>query len=135
MPAMVRIGPAKGYKLPPLKKDAFREETDTHKALAAAWEQVKAGGIKEVTAVGANEALQYGRGMYEIVPADAAPVASTAIRMPEDMTSDELKLTALQLGVDLSKPMKKADLVKTVRLAMDKVQLLEDDSEDEDGAA
>jgi hypothetical protein len=132
MPAMVRIGPAKGYKLPPLKKDASREEADAHKALTAAWEQVKAGGAKEVTAVGANEALQYGRGMYEIVPAEAAPVTATAIRMPEDMTADELKLTALQLGVDLRKPMKKADLVAAVRKAMDAVELLEDeDSEDE----
>jgi len=132
MPTSVRIGPAKGYKLPPLKKDASREETDAHKALAGAWDQVKAGGVKEVTAVGANEALEYGRGMYEIVPAEAQATAAVGVRMPEDMTADELKLTALQLGVDVSRPMKKTDLVKTVRLAMDKVQFLEDDSEEDE---
>ena len=47
------------------------------------------------------------------------------------MTADELKLTALQLGVDLAKPMKKSDLVKAVRKAMDAVVLMEDEDDAE----
>ncbi len=130
MPVMQKIGPAKGYKLPSLKKDATPEEVAEHKALAAAWEAVKAGGVKEVPAIGANEALQWGKGMYEIIPDAPAPVPATAIQMPEEMSAAALKLTALQLGVDVKSGMKKSDLVAAVRRAMDAVQLLDDDEDE-----
>ena len=132
MPVMVKIGPAKGYKLPSLKPGASADDAAAHKNLVASWDAIKAGGVKEVPIVGANEALQLSKGMYEILAAEEAPKTATAILMPEDMSPDELKLTALQLGVDLKKPMKKAELVALVRKAMDNVQLLDDDSEEDE---
>ena len=128
MPLMQKIGPAKGYKLPALKEKASPEEVAAHKALAASWEAVKAGGVKEVTAVGASEALQYGKGMYEILPTEAPAAPASAIQMPEEMSDDALKLTALQLGVDLTKkPMKRTDIVKAVRQAMDSIEFAAED--------
>lgn len=122
MPKMVKIGPAKGYHPP---------KGDTQ--AASEWEKVKARGVLEVDYVNANEALQYGKGMYQILPEAApetAPTASPGVRLPEQMTRDELVLTALQLGIDLSKKqMKKDELVKAVRLKLDEVQLLADDDE------
>lgn len=136
MPAMRKIGPAKGYKLPPLKKDASREEIDEHKALAAAWEQVKAGGVKEVTAIGATEALQYGKGMYELLPMEAPPAPATAVLMPEEMSNDALALTALHLGIDLQKkPMKRSEIIAAVRRQLDAAVVLDDDSEGDEAGA
>jgi hypothetical protein len=124
---MVRVGPNPTYKLP--------KDPEAAKVAKPLWEQIKGERPKTLPYVTAMENLRNSGGMYAILPEAAPATSSPGVRMPEEMTADELKLTALQLGVDLTKPMKKADLVKTVRLAMDKVQLLVDDSEEEDGAA
>jgi len=121
---MVRVGPNPTYKLP--------KDTDAAKAAKPIWEKIKAERPMSMSYVSAMDNVKNSGGMYAILPEASAETSSPGVRMPEEMTADELKLTGLQLGVDLSKPMKKADLVKAVRIAMDKVQLLEDeDSEDE----
>lgn len=120
---IVRVGPNPGYKLP---KDASSE-------VKAAWAAIQKAIPLSLPYVSAMENVRNSGGMYAILPDVVVPSAS-AVRMPEEMQSDELKLTALQLGIDLRKPMKKADLVAAVRKAMDAVQFLDDDSEDEDEA-
>ena len=129
---MVRVGPNPNYKLPALKDKASQEEKDAWNALKASWAAVKESRVLTLPYVTAMDNVENSGGMYAILAEKAAETSSPGVRMPEEMTADELKLTALQLGVDLSKPMKKADLVKTVRLAMDKVMLLEDDSDEDE---
>lgn len=128
MPKMVRIGPNPGFK--PKAGDA---------GAPLAFAAIKAKGVIEVDYVTAMENVVNSGGMYAVIPeASQGASQSPGIRLPEDMTADELKLTALQLGVDLSKKqMKKSELVKAVRLAMDRVSVLEDGEEDGDvdGAA
>ncbi len=129
---MVRVGPNPNYKLPALKANPSQEDKDAWNALKASWAAVKESRIMSLPYVTAMENLRLSGGMYAILP-DAAPVATaSAIRLPEEMTADELKLTALQLGVDLRKPMKKADLITAVRKAMDAVQLMDDDDSEGD---
>jgi hypothetical protein len=116
----VRVGPNSGFKPSPEQKDA--------------WDKVKSGHPMVLSYTTAMENVKNSGGMYAILPEDAPTVSATAVLMPEDMTRDALILTALQMGVDVSKKqMKKADLVKAIRLKMDDVQLLDDD-EGEDGA-
>lgn len=121
MPKMVKIGPNPAYK--PAKGDE------------QAFSAVKAAGEKTVSYVTAMEAVRNSGGMYRIVPeASAVAAPAVAVRMPEEMTRDELVLTAIQLGIDTTKKqMKKAELVKAIRLQMDSIQLLDDD-EGETGA-
>lgn len=114
MVALVKVGP----------NPAFRPTKDQE----AMWQQIKAEKPKMVSMVTAAENVKLSGGMYAILPESVAPAAS-AVLMPEEMSADALKLTALQLGVDLRKPMKKADLVAVVRKAMDAVQFVDDDSE------
>jgi hypothetical protein len=123
MVQMVRMGANPSYKLPAEKEQAA--------ALAPVWASIKKQAIRTVPYVVAVENAKNSGGMYAILAEEKPEASVGAIRMPEDMTADELKLTALQLGVDLRKPMKKADLVAAVRRAMDAVILMDDDSEDE----
>lgn len=117
MPKMVKIGPAKGFKASAEKK--------------ADWEKVQKRGVVEVDYGTAMEAIQNSGGMYEILPEEAAATPSTAIQMPEEMSNDALKLTALQLGIDLSKKnLKRSELVAAVRRAMDAVELADEDEDD-----
>lgn len=124
MPAMVKVGPNPNYKLP---KDA-----EAARAAKPIWEKIRAEQPKMLDHVTAMENIKNSGGMYAILPEAAPQSTASAVRLPEEMTADELKLTALQLGVDLKKPMKKADLVAAVRRAMDAVQLLEDDPDEDE---
>ena len=127
---MVNVGPNPNYKLPAKKDKATPEEAAAWSNTNANWTKIKAERPKLLPYVSAMDNMRNSGGMYAILP-DAVPEASVgSVRMPEDMTADELKITALQLGVDLSKPMKKSDLVKVVRKAMDAVTLLEDDEDE-----
>lgn len=119
---MVRVGPAPGFKPAP--------------AQAETWAKIKGEQPKTLAYVTAMENVKLSGGMYAILPDEGAQTVAVGVRMPEDMTRDELVLTALQLGVDMSKKqMKKAELAKAVRLAMEKVALLEDDEDEGQGAA
>lgn len=130
---MVNVGPNPNYKLPAKDPKADPEKAAAWSNLNANWTVIKADRPKRLPYVTAMDNIRNSGGMYAILPEIVPEASVSTVRMPEDMTADELKLTALQLGVDLSKPMKKADLIKVVRKAMDAVALLEDDP-DEDGA-
>lgn len=128
---MVNVGPNPNYKLPAKKDKATPEDVAALSAATANWSKIKAERPRLLPYVTAVGNIQNSGGMYAILP-DAVPEASVgSVRMPESMTADELKLTALQLGVDLTKPMKKSDLVKAVRKAMDAVVLMEDEDDAE----
>lgn len=129
---MVRVGPNPNYKLPALKANASQEDKDAWNALKASWAAVKDSRVLTLPHVTAMENIRLSGGMYAILVEAGPEKSSPGVRMPEEMTADELKLTALQLGVDVSKPMKKSDLVKAVRIGMDKVMLLEDDSDEDE---
>lgn len=120
MAKIVRIGPTPNFK-------PSKEQVDT-------WAKIKGENPKSLPYVSAMENVKLSGGMYSLLP-DAAegPAPGVAIRMPEEMSRDELTLTALQLGVDMSrKQMKKAEIIAAVRQKMDAVVLLDD--EDDDGA-
>jgi hypothetical protein len=120
MAKIVRIGP----------NPNFRPSKDQ----AADWALIKGQAPKQMTYVSAMENVKLSGGMYAILPdPQTGPSIGMAIRMPEEMTRDELTLTALQLGIDMTrKQMKKAELIKAVRLKMDAVVLLDDDDEETD---
>lgn len=120
MVKVVRIGPTPGFK--------------PSKDQAEAWEKIKGQSPKSLPYVSAMENVKLSGGMYAILPdLTAAPSVGSAIKMPEEMSRDELTLTALQLGIDMSrKQMKRAEIVKAVRLKMSEVVLLEDDEEESD---
>lgn len=131
MVAMVKVGPNPAYKLPAKKANATAEEAAAYSALEAAWKQIKGESPKNLPYVTAVENMRNSGGMYAILP-EAAPAASvSAIQMPEEMSDAALKLTALQLGIDLSKKnLKRSELVKAVHLAMDAVQFAAEDEDD-----
>jgi hypothetical protein len=133
MVALVRVGPNPNYKLPAKKDRATPEEAAAWAEISKVWDSIKGEQPKMLPHVCAIENTKNSGGMYAILTESEAP-AATAILMPEQMTADQLKLTALQLGVDLSKPMKKADLIKAVRKAMDAVQVSDDDADEDDAA-
>lgn len=129
---IVRVGPNPAYKLP-AKPDAkaTAEAIAAWRALEANWAAVKESRVLNLPYVTAMDNVRNSGGMYAILPEAEAPGAVAAgIKMPEDMSADELKLTALQLGINMQKPMKKAALIAAVRSAMDAVQII-DDEEDE----
>lgn len=125
--------PNPDYKLPAKKGNATPEEAAAYSALVAAWEAVKANGpVERLPYATATENIRNSGGMYAFLPAKTEAPAATAVLMPEEMSEAALKLTALQLGIDMSKKgMKKSELVKAVRLAMDAVQFAAEDEEDD----
>lgn len=114
---MVNVGPNPNFK------PAKGEE--------GVWAKIKEERPKRLSYVTAMDNIRNSGGMYAILP-EAAPAASvSAIQMPEEMSDAALKLTALQLGIDLSKKnLKRSELVKAVHLAMDAVQFAAEDEDD-----
>lgn len=113
----LRIGPNPAFKPTPEQKDV--------------WEKVKTGRPMVLSYTTAMENVKNSGGMYAVLPDVVQAAPATAVLMPEEMSRDALILTALQMGVDVSKKqMKKAELVKAIRLKMDEVQLLDDEGEE-----
>ena len=128
---MVNVGPNPNYKLPVKDPKATAEAAAEWETLNAAWSTVKGERPKLLPYVTAMDNIRNSGGMYSILAEKAEASTASAIQMPEEMSLDALKLTALQLGVDLSrKGLKRADLIKAVRLAMDNVQLAADDEDE-----
>lgn len=96
------------------------------KAQIAAYEIAKKKGNFKTDYANAMECLRNSDGLYRIVPEDAAPVAAGP-RLLEDMTSEELKIMMLQSGVTPQKQMKRAEVIKAIRIAMDAVTIEDDD--------
>lgn len=114
MPAMVRIGP----------NPAFKPENDADKAALAA---AKAKGPFETDYVNAMEAVKNSRGLYILIVEEAKTMASAGPRALEDMTNDELKQMMLVAGVTPQKQMKRPEVIKAIRLSMEKVEIIDED--------
>jgi hypothetical protein len=101
----------------------FKPENAAEKA---AFEELKKRPVMSVTVVTAMENTRINP-MYAILADVAAPTAP-AVRSLEDMQNEELKILALQAGVDMSKKqMKKAEIIKAIRLKLDSVEIADDD--------
>jgi len=91
-----------------------------------AFEAVKKTGTIALDYVTALENVKLSKGMYAFVTPKAQPDAS-APRTLEDMTGEELEIMMLQSGVTPQKQMKRAEVIKAIRLAMDAVMIEDDD--------
>lgn len=116
MPLMVRIGPNPKFKA---------ETLEDKKAL----EFAKAKGPFETDYVNAMEAVKNSRGIYMLITEEAKTVASSGPRALEDMTNDELKQMMLVSGVTPQKQMKRPEVIKAIRLAMEKVEITDDETD------
>ena len=113
MPKMVKIGP----------NPKFDAKTPEAKA---AFEAAKKAGALEVPLLTARENVAASGGMYVILADVQAPVEA-APRSLEDMGNDELKAMMLTAGVIPQKQMKRADIIKAIRLKMDAIQIVDED--------
>lgn len=95
-------------------------------AQAKVFEAVKKTGTMSLDYITALENIRQSGGMYAFVAAEAE-VNASAPRTLEDMTSEELKILMLQSGVTPQKQMKRAEVIKAIRLAMDAVTIEDDE--------
>lgn len=102
----------------------FKAESDEQKAALAA---AKARGpLERVSMVTARENIRLSGGLYKIKPeatAEVAPVLDL-----DAMSNDELKMMMLRIGVNPQKQMKRAEVIKAIRLKMEAVTITEDDA-------
>ncbi len=116
MPTMVKIAPNPAFKA---------DSEEQKKAFAAA----KAKGVIECDYVTAMENIRLGGSLYTLVTEET--VASTsAPRRLEDMDSEELKTMMLTAGVTPQKQMKRAEIIKAIRLKLDAVTIVDEDGAD-----
>jgi hypothetical protein len=106
---------------------SFKAESQAQKdALAAA----KSKGAIECDYVTAMENIRLSGGLYAIVTQEAVATTPGPRRL-EDMDSDELKAMMLTAGVVPQKQMKRAEVIKAIRLKLEGIKIVD---EDETGA-
>ena len=116
MPAMVRIGP----------NPAFKPADEAEKK---ALDFAKAKGPFETDYVNAMEAVKQSRGLYTLITEEAKTTVSSGPRALEDMTNDELKQMMLVAGVQPQKVMKRPEIIKAIRLSMERVEIIDEETD------
>jgi len=83
------------------------------------------GEISNIPITTAMENVKNSGGMYMIKPA-AEEQAIKPLAF-EDMGNDELKVYLLRLGIEPQKQMRRAEIIKAIRLKMDAVEIIADE--------
>lgn len=119
MPLMVKIAVNPSFKA---------EDAEAKAVLKAAL----AKGPIECDYVTAMENIKNSNGLYALVQEEAT-ASAPGPRLLEDMSSDELKVMMLTAGITPQKQMKRAEIIKAIRLKLDAVQIV-DEAEPDDAA-
>jgi hypothetical protein len=91
---------------------------------AAHEEAKKKGPLVDLPYVTALENVRLSQGMYMLKPTAAEQAAKP--RELEDMTNDELKLLMLNTGVKTEKQMKRPEIIKSIRLKLAEIDIVDD---------
>lgn len=87
----------------------------------------KRGALERVPMSTARENMRLSGGMYKIKPeAEAGPSVQTAAMSLDDMSSEDLKLMMLRVGVTPQKQMKRPEVIKAIRLKLAEVEVEDD---------
>lgn len=112
MPTMVTLAANPAYKPTEETKSVFAD--------------IKKKGPFSVDYVTAMENMTNSGGMYAIVASETDQPVKAEPRRIEDMTSDELKVVMLSLGIKTEKQMKRADVVRLVQSKMAEIDIVDD---------
>lgn len=96
------------------------------KAQIIALEAAKKKGAFTTDHGNAMECVRNSNGLYMLQVEEPAPTVGGP-RLLEDMSSEELKIMMLQSGVTPQKQMKKSEVIKAIRIAMDAVTIEDDE--------
>ncbi len=101
----------------------FKTENPEEKA---AFAKIKKRKPFQASFVSAMQSVKLSKGMYRIKAEEKQPTVSAATLL-EDMTTEQLKETAVGMGMTIAKQrMSKADLLKSIRSRLSNVKVTED---------
>lgn len=117
MPKMVKIGPNPDWR-------AAGQPAGAAEVMKA----IKDAGPIEVPYLTALENIKTSGGMYRVLP-ESEPVKVKVDTDLNDLSSQELKVMMLNLGVKTSKQMKRSEVIAVIEKKLDEVEIADDEEE------